>query len=356
MGEQTVAPFAYGTKQQTVQLLTQALTPGGAPVQWELPKAGFIAKVRYLIGGTVTVGVAGTAGTPPLYNAIARHSLNVNFGYEYRALEGDSLYFSNQVRQEAIDPVLGSPLMKNYNPTSATQQTVNMVIDDDINFNDGIDFDQFLIPYQSFSKSVYLQVTPCNALSAIAANTETFTGSALTITPFVTYYTVPDAAKYAMPDDSMVQQILDERKLVNVMSAGAPNLANLTPINGPEYLGLGFKLVLNGANDSADVNTNLDHIRLIANGTIQVSYMTATELIERQYKHFQKALPAGWFYLPFSDDISLVNALGPTQRNVFDTSEYTQLDLEVNLKATAVVGASNYVKLFKRLQSKAVPA
>lgn len=359
---QVQAPFALGTVEQYAVLVNQTLTPGSiAPLQWELPTAGYIARVRLVIGGTVTVSAAGSAGTPSLWNLISRYSLNVSFGFEYRGFEGDSLYFSNLVENGPgnNDPVVNNQWFQNYNPTSATQQTISMILDDNIWMNPGLDFDRFLIPYQNFSKKVYLQLIPCNNISAIYANTETINASAITVTPEITYQTVPadtPDVTYDAPDTTWLQQKLDERKLVNVLTAGAPNLVNLTPINGPEYLGLGFKLRLNGGFDPNTNATNLDHIRILANSTVQIFYMNAYNLADRAYRWLGRSLPAGWWYLPFSDDISLVNAMGPAERLVFSTQEYTQLDLEVTLKSGATVGSDNYVKLYKRLKSQAIPA
>ena len=355
MAQQQLAPFAFGTKPQYVVL--PAITYSPNTTQYvKVPKAGYIADVKFLCNGNVTVNLAGAAGTPKLQNLIKRYSLNVSFGYEYRSLQGDSLYFRNQLDTDVNDPVFGSQAQnyENYNPASATQQNISMVLGDLTSLNRGLNFDKYLIPYQSLSKSIYLSLT-FGAISDIYANTETINAENITITPVVTFMSVPDESKFAPPDTSMVQQILDEEQLTNQVKAGL-NLCSLTPINGPEYIGLGFKLTLNGAPDPGGYATNLSKVRLLANSTIPVLDLPGWRLIQLMNDHFKRALPAGWFYFPFSDDISLVNAMGPAEREVFATADYTQLDLEITLNSGTVVGANNGIRIFKRLQSQSVPA
>jgi hypothetical protein len=353
---QKVVPYGLGTKEQFAVLQAQSWA-ANTQLQWELPSSGYVARVQIAINGTVSV-TAGTAGNGNLYALIQRYALNVTYGFEYRGFDGDSLDFWNQVQvQGANDPILNSPLYHSWSSNTNGTQTVNVVYDDYVQMNPGIDFDMFLIPYQNFSKKMYLVIN-CGNISDTYGTTETLANVTLTVTPTIVYQTVPaDTAdvSYAEPDTGALTQVLDEKKLVGQVIAGK-NTVNLTPINGPEYLGLGFKLRLNGAFDPTSYLSNLQYVRLLANSTVQVDYLSLNTITQRMFKHFGRQLPRAWYYLPFSDDISLVNAIGPMERNVFSTQEYTQLDMEVNIASGATVGSDNYIKLWKRLKAEAIAA
>lgn len=343
-------PFAYGTSKKYVNLGTVAYS-AGSTVQLKVTKSGFLSSIEAAFNGTVTVGTAGSAGTPQPWNLISNYSLTANLGFQYRSLSGDRLYFNNQLHARGSnDPVLNSGTFNNYNPTSATAQTVAFVLTDLISLNRGLNFDKYLISCQTLDQDTYISLTFA-ATSAIKANTEVISSVTGNFTITAEFYTVPDTSKFALPDTSIVQQIIEDTSYTNVLSG--ENQIGLTPIQGPEYTTLAFKVTINGAADPANYNSQVSRIRIFANATDPIYDWTAQQLLQMQYDHYGRNLPAGWFVMNFLDDISLVNAVGPVERLALSTQAYSQLTLDVTITGT-VSGTSNIV-LLKRMQSEVAP-
>lgn len=340
-------PFAYGTSKKYVNVGTVAYA-NGATSQIKLPKSGFLSSVELAFNGTATVGTAGASGSPSPWNLIANYSLTANLGFQYRSLSGDRLYFRNQLQNGGSnDPVTASKTFKNYNPTSASAQTVAFVLTDLISLNRGLNFDKYMISCQTLDQDTYISLT-FGAPSAIVANTEVITSVTGNFVITAEFYTVPDTSKFALPDTSIVQQIIEDASYTSVVASD--NMINLTPIQGPEYTTLAFKVTVNSVPDSADYASQVSRVRIFANATDPIYDLTGQQLLQMQFDHYGRALPAGWFVLNFLDDISLVNAVGPVERLALSTQAYSQLTLDVTL--TGSVSGSSSIVLLKRMQSE----
>lgn len=343
-------PFAYGTSKKYVNLGTIAYS-AGATSQLKVTKSGFLSSIEAAFNGTVTVGTAGTSGSPTPWNLISNYNLTANLGFQYRSMSGDRMYFNNQLQYRgANDPVTASSTFHNYNPASATAQTVAFVLTDLISLNRGLNFDKYLISCQTLDQDTYVSFTFA-ATSAIKANTEVITSVTGNFTITAEFYTVPDTSKFALPDTSIVQQIIEDTGYTNVVAGD--NNVSLTPIQGPEYTTLAFKVTINGVADTADYASQVSRVRIFANATDPIYDWTAQQLLQMQNDHYRRNLPAGWFVLNFLDDISLVNSVGPVERLALSTQAYSQLTLDVTI--TGSVSGTSTIVLLKRMQSEVAP-
>lgn len=362
--QQPKSPFAYGTTRRPVPIslggrlnypvgTTANITVSLSPI----PKSGFLSRLRYEFVGGFTVGTLGTQVNIPIWNMITNYSLTNSLGYAYRNMVGESMYFMDQIiRGTPGDPVIAAPTASFPVLTSTGAKTFAVVLYDDIGMNDGINFDRFLLSAQTLDNDLTASFTYSGTTAPLTTGTGT---GALVITPgtfFMTcnvtaeYYTVPDTSQYLLPDTSIVQQIIDDPTYTTVV-AGVNNI-NLLPIQGPEFLGVGFQVFTNGTFDSANALTNVLGVQMIANGTDTIMQWTGQDLIQAYYERFNRAPVDGWFYLDFCDDISLPNAMGPVERLVFSTQAYSQLTLQVTLASGTNVTAPNSIKLLKRMQSE----
>lgn len=345
-----ILPFAYGTSRKPVPVGVIPFT-AGTTQQLKIPKAGFLSRLRFYFVGAITFGTAGTTAVVPLWNLIQNYSLANSLGYSYRNMSGDSLAFCNRIFTKTYqDPILGSPLWVAPNNASTTaNQTISFALRDEIAFNDGLNFDKFMLSAQTLDNDLILSFT----FAAITAlNTNTSVVSALSGNIYVTaeYYTVPDVTKYALPDTSVVQQIIDDSTYTAVVAGD--NYVHLTPIQGPEFLGVGMQFTLAGVQDPLTEATNVQRVRVVVNGTDTIMDWSAADLIQFYVERFGRSPSYGYLYLDFSDDLGMANAMGPVERLAFSTQAYSQIDLLLTLSSSATVTAPSGIKLVKRMQSE----
>jgi hypothetical protein len=355
----SLQPFLYGTRPTWRKVAQIAYTAGLAIPATKFPKYGYLAKVRYRFVLSVNVTTAGSAGTPKLQFLFANYNISLNGNYQYRNMDGESLALKNSLQQGyANEPTTSSLNYTNYNPASATAQTVQYTVSDDIALNDGVNADKFLLAAQARNYDIILggtfganpSGTAPGPTGGIAANTEV---AAITGTLYVEglYFLDPDYTKFAPPDGTQVQQILDDLTYTNV-SVG-DNVIPIVPINGPQYLQLCFKPVFNGVIDTQGVNSKVTNVRFRVNNAQDLYDVSAQTLYQENYDHYGRTPPFGYYVLDFLDDISLVNAVSAAGTRVLSTATLASLELIVTVASGTTV-TNSLIKLWKRLKNPAI--
>lgn len=357
----SLQPFLYGSRPSWRSVAQIPFVAGLAIPSTKFPKYGYLAKVRYRFVCSVNVTAAGTAGTPKLHYLFQNYRISLNGNYQYRNMDGESLALKNNLECEgANDPVFSANNLNytNYNPASATAQTIQYVVDDEIALNDGVNLDRFLLAAQARNYDIVFDGTfganpngtAPGYTGGIAANTEV---AAITGTLYIEamYMLDPDYSKFAAPDGSQIQQILDDLTYTNV-SIG-DNVIPIVPINGPQYLQLLFKPVFNNTIDTAGVAAKVTHVRFRVNNAQDLYDVSSQTLYQENFNHYNRTLPFGYYALDFLDDMSLVNASSAVGTRVLSTATLASLELIVTV-ASGTTTTNSVIKLFKRLKNPAI--
>jgi hypothetical protein len=346
-------PFAAGTREIRLPVGQLAFSAGATvqmPSGGPIPKSGFFAAYYLTYIGSVTVSVAGTAGTPNIWNVLQNVNITANYGYQYRNLDGDSLRFMANINLPfgGYNVPNGTATYQNYNPASATAQAIEFSLTDNIALNEGINYQDFLISTQTLDSDLIFQVTWSAINGAINANTETINALTGTLYCDGLWFSVPDRTKFSVPKISFVQQISSgDSGLGTTVAAGVANTINLTPVQGPRYLQLALKVTENGSPDPATYGTYMQQFELKANNAESLFIQTAQRAIARQTEFFNRVLPAGWFVFDFLHDTTFINAKGMYGRNIISTQLYSTLWMIVTTLSTMPTPTS--IKVVKRI-------
>ena len=343
--------FALGTSLFPVPVNGQPLvySAGNTSTLSPIPKTGFLGRLRYTFKGTVTVGTA--IATPagyivPLWKLVSNYTLQNSLNYPYRSLSGWDIWFEQQVRTafSGGDPLSSSLTFLAPNLNSATQQNVEFSFVDDIWHNDGVNFSRYLLSAMTTSNDLTINFTWAQP-SVLNYSTGVVTAATGTMYVSAEYLTVPNPAEYQWPRRNLIQQIIGDPSY-NTPSVGL-NTVNLTPIQGPEFLGIGIQIVdsVTGPDFS-----NLTNVTIDVNGSIPLYNFTLADLISRYERTFRRSPANGFLYLDFSNDLGLIDAMSHTHRKVLSTSKYSQISINATLQTGFTGGAGAYINIWKRTQ------
>ncbi len=359
-GVQKPAPkkaFALGTTLFPVPISgvggPLSYSSGGQSILTPVPKTGFLGRLRYNFTGTVTLSAAATGSVPsgyqlPIWLLLKNYTLNNSLNYPYRSLNGWDVWFWQQIinPQGGGDPISSSLNFKGVNLASATTQNVAFSFVDEVWHNSGVNFSRYLLSAMTTSNDLTLTTawnipTSLNQYAygaSVSAATGSFQVSA-------EYLTVPNPQVYQWPRRNLIQQIVGDPSF-NTAAVGE-NVINLTPIQGPEFLGLGIQVV--DASTGPDFS-HVTSVQILVNGSIPLYNYGLADLIQGYEMTFRRSPANGYLYLDFSNDLGLVNAMSHTHRKVLSTAKYAQISVVVNLAAGFTGGAGAYINLFKRTQ------
>jgi hypothetical protein len=350
-------PYALGARRIPIPLGSIPFA-AGSQTNFKLPKTGLLGALQLRFVGTVTVGTAGAATTPQLWNIIKNYLVTANLGYQYRNMDGETLLLKADMDFDGNNDVLtGSPTFKTYNPASATAQPVNFVLEDHISLNEDLNFTDFMVSCQTYDDDKYVSIT-FGAITDIIGEGGTEVITSITGTLFIDglYFSIPDLKQYALPPTlgKQTQQCLtDAGYSGGLVVANADNTIHLTPVQGPRYMQIAYKCKFNGVSDTADVNSLVNTVVLKANSSVELERYAAQTLIQRAYNLYGRKLLNGWVLLDYLSDIGIPNRMSPIRRNNYSTEEFSTLDLILNLGAATVTG-NTYIKIFKRIWSPVV--
>jgi hypothetical protein len=358
-GAPKLKAFAAGTREIRLPVGTAAFNAGQQvqiPNQGPIPKSGFLAALYFQFIGTITVGTIGSAGTPNLYSLIQTYLLTANYGYQYRNCDGETLYvmgaLSNTPR--GYMPATSRNTYVNYNPASATAQSVNMTWVDRIALNEGVNYQDFLISCQTLDSDLIMQITFPNVVgSGINANTEIISSITGTLNVDGLWFSVPDKTVFQLPNINYIQQITSgDSGLGTGTVANAVNTCNLTPVQGPRYMQLLCKVYSAAGNDPTSNATTIVQFELKANNAESLFIRRAQEVLNWQEDYFGMTNAnnfnmQGWFIFDFLHDVTLPSAKGMFGRNIVSTQLYSTLWL--NITTSASLAANTQFKIAKRI-------
>jgi len=360
----TRLPFALGTS-----IYPAPIAGLGGPLVWSsgsvstltpIPKTGFLAKLRFKFTGSITFSTAGTGGAWYPWRAIQNYTLQNSLNYPYRSLLGDGIWqmMKLQTTNGLNDPITGTNYYTAVAVTGVTTaQPFYWEFEDWIGQNDGVNFSRYLLSAMTTSNDLTINMTwaPTSATPGIlTAVTGSPVISAFSMSCAVSaeYLTVPNPQKYQWPRRNLVRQIVEDPSF-NTPAVGL-NTINLTPIQGPEFLGLGIQ-VLN-ANYSPDTllpaTTGITEIDIYVNGTIPLMQFPFADIMQRYVQMFGRNPSLGYLYIDFSNDLGLINAMSHTHRKVLSTAKYSQISVNVTLNANFTAGSNAKIVLWKHTQQK----
>jgi hypothetical protein len=359
-------PFALGTSLYPVPIAGPGrlvYSPGGSALLTPIPKSGFLAVLRYTMRGVWNLATPSTDSgqnaqlTDPL-GLIKNYNLANSLAYPYRSLSAHDI-----AQVQAVTSVQGlqGPTTQSltYSPggffstgtNNTDPQEFQVVWEDLIGHNGNLNFARYVLSAMTTSNDLtitfqFVDTTALAKLFTLPAGA-TLGSVQATISVSAEYLTVPDPTVYAWPNRKLVQQWLGDASY-NTPQQGL-NTINLTPIQGPEFLGLGIEVVDRGANVSYDLNSPVSGVDIYVNGTIPLMQFTLADLVMRYERMFGRR-PDRYLWLDFSNDLGLVNAMSHLHRKVLSTSKYSQISVNVTLNDNFTGGAGSYINLLKRTQ------
>jgi hypothetical protein len=364
-------PFIWGAQEQYVPIAAIPVTMGQKASTIRIPKNGFLLELLFRFVGNANVTAAGTAGQPNLLQLIQNYVLSYNGGFMYRSLSGEDVYVMDLLRNQGVDAVLGGPSYKNYTPAAiAPTNAVGFVMRDYVGLNTGVNADKYLLAAHARNADITMDITfspnPSGTFifGGVGANTETATISG---TLFVEGRYLLDPASYARfdkPNLRKVQQIENDTSYTQLVTGD--NTVSITPLNGPKYLGLLFKVVANGVPDPQGLTSFVSRVQLKINNGLNRYDVSSQALAQRNCNELHRiqcgtilapnnaALPPGWYSLDFLSDASINNAVSQVGRNVISTERIASLWLIVTIQPGTPLTANNIIKTIKRVELPAV--
>ena len=364
-------PFLWGVQEQRIPIAAIPVTTGLKAATVRIPKNGYLLKMIYRFVGNANISGAGGASVPRLYNLLSSVVLSYNGGFQYRQIDGESLYVANLIRNTTpLDPVMQGVAWKNYDPTSATNQTVGFLIEDEIGLNTQVNADKYLLAAQARNADITLDVTfaanpngTTDVLNGIASSTETGVMSG-TLYVEGLYLLDPDYTQFREPDLSKVQQFVTDTSYTQVTVGD--NTVPIVPVNGPKYLQVAFKGVFNGAADVGGYSSAITRVQLKINNGVARYDMSIQALQHENMDQLKRQsvgqsgstsalpLPKGWYLLDLLNDASINNTVSMVGRNVISTEKIANLWLIVTVASGTTLTANNQIKLIKRAELPAV--
>lgn len=364
-------PFLWGAQEQRIQIAAINVTPGLKAATIRVPKNGFLLATMFRFVGNANVTTAGSAGTPSLLNLISSYILSYNGGFQYRNLDGETLYVMDLIRNFGPDAVQGGPSWKNYNPASATNQTVGFVVRDYIGLNTQANADKYLLAAHARNADVTIDITFASnpngtfvPIFGVGANTEI---AAITGTLYIEgLYLLdpPSYAKFEKPNLTRVQQIELDYSFTNLVTG--QNTISILPLNGPKYMQIALKGIFNGVPDTQGFSSSLTNFELKINNGLDRINMSPQALTQENCDQLGRLqvgplaalvnapLPPGWYLFDFLDDVSINNAVSVAGRNVISTERIGSLWLMPTIASGTILTANNMFKLIKRVDLPAV--
>lgn len=364
-------PFLWGAQEQRIQVAAIPVTPGLKAATVRVPKNGFLSELLFRYVGNVNVTGAGSAGTPSLLNLIQSYVLSYNGGFQYRNMDGSSLYVMDLARNAGPDCVQGGPNWKNYNPASATNQTVGFVVRDYVSLNTQANQDKYLLAAHARNADITIDIqfaaNPSGTfvpIFGIGANTETATVSGTLFIEGIYLLDPPSYEKFERPDLTRVQQIEIDYSFTQLVVG--QNTISIVPLNGPKYMQIFLQGIFNGTPDTQGFNSSLTNFELkINNGLDRINVSPARITQENMDQLFRiqvgptasqtnAALPPGWYMFDFLNDVSINNAISIAGRNVISTERIASLWLMPTIASGTILTANNMFKIIKRVDLPAV--
>ena len=365
-------PFADGTTDfpTPIQGLGSALTAaaggGNTTPLTPIPKTGFVGQFNHNVVGTLTVGTTGTAANFPLHRLMSNYSVVNSLQYPYRSLNFDDIWLWNNIGQQytgPFDTMYGSLTLNEPGVASTGAKGFGYSFTDWIALNDGVNFSRFLLSSLTNSNDLTILITWLGSanLSYIQANGNAAVFSAYTASDAVScvFNTVPDPDEWYWPDTSKVQQVMGDPSWQQ-LTANATNNINLTPISGPDFLGLGIQVIWNTSQNGwltdplTPGGSGIVSVAIQVGGSIPLKTWTLSDLVRMFEMRFGRSPSFGCLYIDLTTDVGLPNNMSNIMRKAIATTKYSQMSLIITTNGNQTVGTGAKVNLLKRTQQQYV--
>lgn len=364
-------PFLWGAQEQRIQIAAINITPGLKAPTVRIPKNGFLSAISFRFVGNVNVTTAGTAGTPNIFNLIQSYILSYNGGFQYRNMDGSSLYILDLARNAGPDIVMAGPNYRNYAPQTAGNQAVGFVVRDYISLNTQANQDKYLLAAHARNADVTLDITfapnpngTAVPIYGVGANTESATISGTLFVEGLYLLDPPSYAKFERPDLTRVQQIEVDYSFTTLVTG--QNTISLVPLNGPKYMQVFLGCIFNGQLDPVGINSSLSNFELKINNGLDRLNMSPQVLAQENCDQLMRhqagiisnsqpgAFGPGWYMFDFLNDVGINNAVSIAGRNVISTERIASLWLMPTIINGTNLSANNMFKIIKRVDLPAV--
>lgn len=364
-------PFLWGAQEQRIQIAAINVTPGLKAPTVRIPKNGFLSALMFRYVGNANVTTAGSAGTPNILNLISSYILSYNGGFQYRNMDGDTLYAMDLVRNFGPDMVLGGPSYKTYNPAAVANTTVGFVLRDYISLNTQANQDKYLLAAHARNADVTLDITfapnPNGTfvpIYGVGANTEVASITGTLFVEGIYLLDPPSYAKFERPDLTRVQQIEIDYSFTTIVIG--QNTISIVPLNGPRYMRVLLKAIFNGVPDAQGFSSAISNFELKINNGLDRLNMSSQAIAQENCNQLGRsqcgtiaapnnaALPPGWYSFDFLSDVSINNAVSIAGRNVISTERIASLWLMPTVINGTNLTANNMFKLIKVVDLPAV--
>jgi hypothetical protein len=364
-------PFLWGAQPQRIQIAAIPVTPGLKVPTVRVPKNGFLSAIMFRFVGSANVTTAGTAGNGNIFNLIQNYLLSYNGGFQYRNLDGESIYALDLTRNYGPDQVMGGPNFKTYASGTPGIQPIGFTMRDYVSLNTQANQDKYLLAAHARNADITIDITfapnPNGTfvpIYGVGANTET---AAITGTLYLEgLYLLdpPSYAKFDKPDLTRVQQIEVDYSYTQIVTG--QNTISILPLNGPKYLQILLKAIFNGAPDSQGFASGISNFELKINNGLSRINMSEMALVAENINQLGRtqcgtvaapnnaALPPGWYLFDFLNDVGINNAVSIAGRNVISTERIASLWLMPTVMTGVNLTANNMFKIVKRSDLPAV--
>lgn len=337
VSQQTAQPglssFRMATMKQNTTGGANFITNLGQTIQFRVPSVGYLAKVRLLVTGTITVPATPTGSwlsypffpygmfsNVSLYTSENANLINCTglglYAKEIRSTIAtnplsDSIQVYNSGNRSALDTFPSGALVAGTQNVSfmlnVTPMTDNMSM-------------LGLLNCQTIDTNVYLSMTLANLLTTSGA---TALGAInLTVTPVYEFFSVPNPQLAQQPDQSLAHTYIEE--FYPVSSNG--NIQYNVPI-GPIYTAITGMVENNGAPVSS---ANIASVAMTYAQTITPYNEPYSVHIGRYKDIYGQVLPDGMVNFDMGLGGGLPQILN--NRDLIDTSQQTNLFIQLNLQ------------------------
>lgn len=355
-------PFAEGTSDYPTPIqglggtLTAAAAGGNVATLTPIPKTGFVGVLKHTVSGTITVGTLGAAYTLPLWRLMQNYTLQNSLAYPYRNLNGDDIWQWANISsgRSNFDPITSSLTFVNPVVTATGSKPFQFSFTDNIALNDGVNFSKYLLAALTNSNDLTINVQwlAQSALATLVPSGNAAVYSSYTASDAVSavFDSVPDPDKYYWPDTSKVQQVIGDPSFSQ--TAVGLNSINLTPISGPDFLGLGIQVLGSGGvpDTLVPATSGIGQVQLLVGGSIPLKTFSLADLIRSQEDIYGRSPANGYLYLDMCSDLGIPNNMSATMRKALATTKYAQMTVAVTLNSNYTPGSGGRINLLKRTQ------
>jgi hypothetical protein len=335
--------------------LTASAAGGNVSTLTPIPKTGFVGAFNHTIAGTITVGTAaGAAYQVPLHRLLQNYTFQNSLAFPYRSLNLDDNWLWANVCQGrgSLDAIYNSNTLTMPAMTSTGTKAFQFSFTDNIWLNDGVNFSQFLIAALTNSNDLTLLVTwavnGTSGLTPLQSGTAVISSYTASDAVSCVYETVPDPDSYYWPVTSKVQQVIGDPSFSQ--TAIGLNSINLTPISGPDFLGLGIQVLSSGGTPDTllPATTAITQVALLVGGSIPLATYTFSDLVKLYENTFGRQPAYGYLYIDMCSDLSIPNVMSKAMRKALATTKYAQLTVAVTLNSNYTTGTGAKINLLKR--------